>query len=113
MDKQNILKLKDVYNAFRDRQLYNPKLTWKDEIEVFFRRHWGDVRIFYFGIINGVKNIASNVKTGITNISNTLTQASDASVVSRNNASGSGLFGLSGRASGVAGSGFISLGIGG
>lgn len=57
MDKQSNLKLEDVYDAFRDRQPYNPKLTWKDKIEVFFGHHWSNVRIFYFSIINGIKNI--------------------------------------------------------
>lgn len=57
MDKQSNLKLEDVYDWFRDRQPYNPKLTWKDKIKVFFGHHWSNVRIFYFSIINGIENI--------------------------------------------------------
>lgn len=56
MDKKDFLRLEDVYKPF-DENRFNFELTLWEEIEITFKYHVDNIRIFFKDIIKGVQNI--------------------------------------------------------
>lgn len=63
MSSEPKLKLDEVYNVFINRTPYNLQLSWKDEVEIFFRHHWSNIRIFFFNIVDGIRNVVYYLPT--------------------------------------------------